>query len=60
MGIIYFIFILTKLSLVLGWYLTPLVAISSLLINYREYKKYATLGIIFVSFYSLIIYYAVR
>lgn len=60
MWIIYFIFVLTKLSLVLSWYLTPLVALSSLLIVYKEYRKYALASIVFLSFYSLIIYYAVR
>lgn len=56
----YWIYLLTKLSLVLTWYLTPLVALGSLCATWSNYRKYALASIAFVSIYSLLLYYFVR
>ncbi len=58
--LLYWVYILTKLSLVLTWYLTPLVALGSLCITWKKYHKYAMTSLLFVSIYSLILYYFVR
>lgn len=58
--LLYFAYILTKSSLILPWYLIMLVALASLCSTWREYQKYALVGVIFVSIYSLGLYYFVR
>lgn len=58
--LLYWAYILTKSSLILPWYLILLVLLASLSITWKEYQKYAFSGIIFVSIYSLMLYYFVR
>ncbi len=58
--ILYLVYLLTKLSLVLAWDLTPLIALSSLCVALKKYRNYAVLSTFFVGIYSLLIYYFVR
>lgn len=58
--LLYWVYLLTKSSLILSWYLTPLVALGSICIVWKEYKKYAVASLAFVSVYSLLLYYFVR
>ncbi|MFH1971007.1 MAG: polyprenol phosphomannose-dependent alpha 1,6 mannosyltransferase MptB, partial [Patescibacteria group bacterium] len=58
--LIYWIYLSTKLSLVLTWYLTPLVALASLCTSWKKREKYAMSGLIFIGFYCLLLFYFVR
>lgn len=58
--LLYWIYLLTKLSLVLSWYLIPLVALGSLCVVWKEYQKYAIASLVFAAVYSLALYYFVR
>lgn len=58
--LIYWVYILTKSSLILSWYLILLVLLGSLCIAFKEYQRYALGGIVFVSIYNLLLYYFVH
>ncbi len=55
---VYIIFILTKLSLVLSWYLTPIIALSA--VNLKKYQN-ISLGVTFaIATYHLLLYWFVK
>lgn len=58
--LIYWAYVATKLSLVLTWYLIPLVALGSLCVSWREYRRFGEAGVLFTGIYSLFLYYFVR
>lgn len=58
--LLYFVYLITKLSLVLVWYTTPLLALASICACWKKYKNYALASIVFVSIYSLGLYIVVR
>lgn len=58
--LLYWMYVLTKSSLILPWYLILLVLLGSICSAWKEYRKYALAGVIFVSVYSLGLYYFVR
>lgn len=58
--LLYWAYLLTKSSLILSWYLIPLVALASLCARWEEYQKLALVGIVFASIYSLALYYFAR
>lgn len=58
--LLYWAYILTKSSLILSWYLIPLVALGSLCMGWEKYRTVATSSIVFASVYSLALYYFVR
>ncbi len=58
--ILYWIYLLTKLSLVLAWDLTPLIAMGSLCIIWRKYQKIVLISILFTTLYSLALYYFIH
>ena len=58
--LLYLAYLLTKSSLILSWYLILLVALAALCASFKEYQKYAIWGLIFVSIYSLGLYFFVR
>lgn len=58
--LLYWGYLLTKSSLILSWYLTPLVVLASLCIVWKKHQNYAYAGISFVTLYSLGLYYLVR
>ena len=58
--LLYWVYLLTKLSLVLTWYLTPLIALGSLCASWGNYRKIALGSLVFTSIYSLAIFYFVR
>ncbi len=58
--IIYFTYLFTKLSLVLPWDLAPLIALASLCVHWKKYRKFGLYGILYTVGYSLFLYYYVR
>lgn len=58
--LLYWVFLLTKLNLVLTWYLAPLIAISSLCLISKKYSNYGVKSIALASLYSLVLYWWVR
>ena len=57
---LYWAFVLTKLNLVLTWYLTPIIALSSLCLISKKYSKIGIKSIILANLYSLFLYWWVR
>ncbi len=55
---VYSVFILTKLSLVLSWYLTPIVALASL--NVEKQKNISILVVFLVTIYHLLLYWFIK
>ena len=58
--LLYWIFLLTKLNLVLTWYLTPIVALSSLCLISKKYSSLGVKSISLASIYALILYWWVK
>ena len=58
--LLYWVFLLTKLNLVLTWYLAPVIALSSLCLISKKYSNYGVKGIALASLYSLVLYFWVR
>ena len=58
--LLYWVFLLTKLNLVLTWYLSPVIAISSLCLISKKYSNYGVKSIALASLYSLVLYFWVR
>lgn len=58
--LLYWAFLLTKLNLVLTWYLAPVIAISSLCLISKKYSNYGVKSIALASLYSLVLYWWVR
>lgn len=58
--IIFLVYLLTKLSLILVWDLTPLVALSVLCISFKDYKKWGFISLFFTIFYSLCLYWFIK
>jgi hypothetical protein len=58
--LLYWVYLLTKSSLILSWYLILLILLASLSASWKQYEKYALAGITFTSIYSLLLYYFVR
>jgi len=56
--VVYIAFILTKLSLVLSWYLTPIVALASL--NVEKQKNISILVVFLVTIYHLLLYWFIK
>lgn len=58
--LLYWAFLLTKLNLVLTWYLTPVIAASSLCLISKKYSNYGVKSIVLASLYGLVLYVWVR
>lgn len=58
--LLYWALLLTKLYLVLTWYLTPIIALSSLCLLSKKYSNYGISSIALASLYSLVLYLWVR
>ncbi len=56
--VVYVIFILTKLGLVLSWYLTPLVALSAL--NLKKHKNISLGATVAIAAYHVLLYWFVK
>lgn len=56
----YLVYILFKLSLVMVWYLIPIIFIASLTDKWKEYNKFVFILLLLVSTYALSLYYFLR
>ncbi|MEK7521435.1 MAG: hypothetical protein AAB599_01375 [Patescibacteria group bacterium] len=58
--ILYWVYLLTKTSLVLYWYFIPLIFLGAICTSFKEYRKVGIGAVVFSSVYSLTLYYFLR